>query len=74
MGEKVGEGAHAVVKECFHRVTGERLAVKSERLEQEHVYFMKQNFMAIQELNHPCLVRYRALYFDRQHRTTYLVM
>ena len=29
IGEKVGEGAHAVVKECVHRQTGERLAVKS---------------------------------------------
>lgn len=74
LGQKIGEGAHGLVRKCCDKKTGVVLAVKTMRLDDEHIHFLKKNFLAIKDLNHPNIIKYKALYFDKKKRTCFLVM
>lgn len=74
MGEKIGEGAHGVVRNCFSKSTGERYAVKTITLDREHILFLKKNFMDIKALNHEHVIRYKALFFEMKSSTCHLIM
>lgn len=40
----------------------------------EHVPLLKKNFRDMQHLDHPCIVKYKALYLDLEKHLAYLVM
>jgi serine/threonine protein kinase len=48
--------------------------VKKIQIDQEHVLAMKRDFITLRELHHPSICRYKALYFENDQRTAYLVM
>ena len=43
-------------------------------LNEEHLIFLKKNFKFIRPLEHPNIIKYRALYLDIPKSTCYLVM
>ena len=43
-------------------------------MDDEQIYFLKKNFMAIKGLNHPGVIKYKALYLDLCKHICYLVM
>ena len=43
-------------------------------LNEEHCLFLKKNFKYIRNLDHPNIIKYKALYLDLQKRNCYLVM
>jgi hypothetical protein len=43
-------------------------------MDDEHIFFLKRNFIAIQNLDHPNILKYKALYFDLKKHVSYLVM
>jgi len=72
--EKLGEGANGVVRKCKKRQTGEILAVKTFRFEDEHLPGLKSNFLIMKRLNHPNILKYEALYIDIKKHQGWLVM
>lgn len=40
----------------------------------EHVPLLKKNFRDMQQLDHPSIVKYKALYLDLEKHLAYLVM
>lgn len=74
LGDKIGEGAHGVVRNCFSKATNERYAVKTITLDREHILFLKKNFMDIKALNHEHIIRYKALFFEMNSSTCHLIM
>ena len=74
LGEKIGEGAHGVVKKCYCKETGQLLAVKTIQLDLEHTLYLKQNFIDIKNLKHPNIIRYKAIFFEMKHERCHLVM
>ena len=44
------------------------------KVEQEHIVTIKRDFITLKELNHPNIIRYKALYVEQEKRTAYLVM
>jgi hypothetical protein len=72
--EKIGEGAHGIVRKCVCRGSGEVRAVKTFRLEGEHIAFLKKNFKDVKQLQHAHVIAYRALFFEMQTDTCHLVM
>ena len=74
IGEKAGEGAHGVVKQCEDKNTGSALAVKTLVLEAEDVLLMKKNFTEIRSLSHPNILGYKSLYLEPKNSRCYLVM
>ena len=76
MGEKIGEGSNGIVRKCFKRDENcEKVyAVKSMEMDEEHILFLKKNFKIIRALNHPNIIKYRAMYLDLPKHTCYLVM
>lgn len=43
-------------------------------LNEEHCLFLKQNFKFMKKLDHPNIIKYKALYLDAQKHRCYLVM
>lgn len=74
IGEKIGEGAHGVVRKCTHRDTGETFAMKSIRLDREHILFLKRNFTEIKQLHHKNVISYHALFLEMGKEQCHLVM
>jgi serine/threonine protein kinase len=74
MGEKIGEGAHGVVRHCIEKSTNLGFAVKTISLDREHILFLKENFTAIKALKHEHIIGYRALFFEMKSETCHLVM
>lgn len=74
MGEKIGEGAHGVVKKCYLKDSGRLYAVKSIRLDSEHILFLKRNFTDIKHLHHRNIISYHALFLEMNKEQCYLVM
>lgn len=72
--EKLGEGGNACVYKCQYKKTGKLYAVKKFRLEEEHILQLKKCYVNFQSLNHPSVIKYRALYFDQDQRSAFLVM
>ena len=72
--EKIGEGTFGVVKKCRHKKKNKIYAVKCMDLNEEHLIFLKKNFKFIRPLEHPNIIKYRALYLDIPKSTCYLVM
>ena len=73
-GEKVGEGTDGVVRVCYHKEKKKRYAVKSMRMEEEQVLFLKRNFLSITHLHHCNVIKYQGLYLDMKRHTANLVM
>lgn len=73
-GEKVGEGTDGVVRVCYHKEKKKRYAVKSMRMEEEQVLFLKKNFLSITHLYHGNVIKYQGLYLDMKRHTANLVM
>lgn len=67
LGEKIGEGAHGVVKKCYSKTTNELFAVKICTLDPEHILFLRQNFIDIKKLKHPHIISYKAIFFELNH-------
>lgn len=74
MGAKLGEGAHGVVRKCYRKVNDELLAVKTVQLDQEHLLYLKENFIDIKELKHEHIVKYKAIFFEIKNERCHLVM
>jgi serine/threonine protein kinase len=74
LGEKIGEGAHGVVRHCSERSTGRGFAVKTITLDREHILFLKKNFTDIKALRHEHVIGYHALFFEMSSETCHLVM
>lgn len=64
MGKKIGEGSSGYVHECLHLRRNKIYACKSMMFDDEHVPLLKKNFMDIRQLDHPNIVKYKALYID----------
>ena len=43
-------------------------------MDEEHILFLKKNFKTIRALDHPNIIKYRAMYLDLRKHTCYLVM
>ena len=74
VGEKIGEGAHGLVRKCYLKENDKLFAVKTIRLEPEHLFYLKENFKTISNLSHPNLLRYYALFLETNRQTCHLVM
>ena len=76
MGQKIGEGANGFVRKCYKKNEGEAktYAVKCMEMEQEHILFLKKNFIEIKALDHPNIVKYQKMFLDLRKHTCYLVM
>lgn len=74
LGRKIGEGSSGVVRECLHLRRNKVYACKTMMFDDEHVPLMKKSFRDVRELNHPNIIRYKALYLDLQKHLAYLVM
>jgi serine/threonine protein kinase len=72
--EKIGEGANGFVNKCRKLRSGKIYAVKSLMMEEEHIMELKENFLAIYSLDHPNIVKYKALYIDMRKKLCYIVM
>lgn len=44
------------------------------KMDEQHIRELKKNFIFMKELEFPGVIQYKALYFDHEKRTTYLVM
>ena len=44
------------------------------KLDQEHILYLKKNFVDIKSLKHPNVLYYRALFFEPKSSKCYLVM
>lgn len=74
MGRKIGEGSSGYVHECLHLKKQKIYACKSMMFDDEHVPLLKKNFRDMQQLDHPSIVKYKALYLDLEKHLAYLVM
>jgi hypothetical protein len=74
IGDKIGEGAHGVVRKCYSKESGQLLAAKTFRVDREHIIFLKQNFIDIKKLQHPNIIGYKALFFEMNSEKCHLVM
>jgi serine/threonine protein kinase len=75
LGRKIGEGAHAVVKECIEKESGVKLAVKILRSgDEEIVSNFKQTYRMAMEFKHPNLSSMRHLFIDPEREVCHLVM
>ena len=74
LGKKIGEGANGLVRECLHKKKNKKYAVKTMMMDEEHIVSLKNNFFNVRELNHPNIVRFKALYLDMKKHLSYLVM
>jgi serine/threonine protein kinase len=43
-------------------------------LDEEHILFVKKNFKDIIALDHPNIIKYKAMYLDQKNNICYLVM
>ena len=74
LGEKAGEGAHGVVKQCFNKLTGKVYAVKTQTIERQQLLFLKKNFEEVKALKHPHVLTYKSLFFELKNARCYLIM
>lgn len=75
MGSKIGEGSDGFVRKCYLKSKkSEVCAVKSMKMDEEHIIFLKSNFKLIHRLDHPNIIKYRNMYLDMKNFTCYLVM
>jgi hypothetical protein len=51
-GEKIGEGSDGIVKKCYNRTNNKLYAVKCMNMEEEQIVFLRDNFVAIESLEH----------------------
>ena len=72
--EKLGEGTSGVVHRCRKRRTSEEFAAKTFRFEEEHLPALKANFLVLNRLKHPYIIKYEGLYLDMKKLTGWLVM
>lgn len=74
LGKKIGEGSSGVVRECLHIRRNKTYACKTIMFDDEHVPLMEKNFIDVRKLDHPNIIRYKALYLDLEKHLAYLVM
>jgi serine/threonine protein kinase len=74
LGRKLGEGSSGCVHECFNLKSNKIYACKSMMFDDEHVPSLRKNFLEVQQLNHPNIVKYKALYLDLEKHLALLVM
>ena len=74
MGEQVGEGTNGFVRKCIHKVSKKIYAVKLMKIEEEQRRDLRQNFFLIKSLDHPNIIKYKAVYMDYKKSLAYLVM
>jgi serine/threonine protein kinase len=74
MGKKIGEGANGLVRLCTHRKKQQVFAVKTMMMDEEHILSLKKNFLTVRALQHPNIIKYRAIYLDMKKHLSYLVM
>lgn len=43
-------------------------------MDEEHIMTIKQNFLNVRKLNHPNIIKFKALYIDMKKHLSYLVM
>lgn len=44
MGQKIGEGSNGLVRKCYLKTNNELCAVKSMKMDEEQILFLKNNF------------------------------
>lgn len=44
VGDKIGEGSDGLVKKCYLKSTNELFAVKTMKMDEEHILYLKKNF------------------------------
>lgn len=59
---------------CEEKKTHKIYAVKSMALDDEHLYFLKDNFLLLRNIQHSNIIEYQSLYFDHVKNISYLVM
>lgn len=72
--EKIGEGAHGVVKKCESLKNGKIYAVKILKMDDEQIAYLKKNFINIESLDHPLIIKYKGMYFEEKKSLCYLIM
>mgnify|MGYP000991646631 CR=1 FL=1 len=72
--ECIGEGANGFVNKCRKAKTGKVYAVKSVMMDEEHIMELRENFMAIHDLQHENIVQYHAMYIDMRKKLCSTVM
>lgn len=70
----MGEGTSGVVRECLHLKRNKIYACKAMMFDDEHIPLLEKNFIDIRKLDHPNIVKYKALYLDLEKHLAYLVM
>lgn len=63
-----------MVRKCYYKTTQELLAVKTVQLDQEHLLYLKENFIDIKRLKHKHIVKYKAIFFEVQNEKCHLIM
>lgn len=43
-------------------------------MDEEHIVFLKKNFKQIRSLDHPNVIKYKAMYLDYKNKICYLIM
>ena len=43
-------------------------------MDEEHILFLKNNFLIVRGLKHPSIIQFKALYLDMKKHLSYLVM
>lgn len=74
IGRKIGEGTSGYVHECLHLKRNKIYACKSMMFDDEHVPVLKKNFMDMRQLDHPNIIKYKALYLDLEKHLAHLIM
>ena len=72
--QKLGQGAHGVVKKCIHKQSKKVYAVKILKMEDEHFRSIRTNFISIKQLKNDHIIKYKALYLSSKNRVCHLVM
>lgn len=75
LGQRLGEGMHSVVFECFAKSDGKPLAVKVSREEDEEKKLAhKKEYLLLKDLNHPNIVGIADFFQSEFTGETHLVM
>lgn len=75
IGKELGRGAFAVVKECTHKVTGQRYAIKvidRQAMGDSNELSLQREIAIMRKVNHPNVISLRSVFEDKKH--VYLVM
>lgn len=75
IGKELGRGAFAVVKECVHKTTKQKYAIKiidRQAMGDTNEVALQREIEIMQKVNHPNVIMLRAVFEDKKH--VYLVM